>query len=262
MFHALAIPRAGACAQPCERRRNVSDLAAPSMSLAASAKHARFWKMRPVRRTMRGGRIVARLNPRRRPLPTNGLRITRRLWSERLDALEAFAAAERRRHRSRHEEKRSNADDKGFRHRARPRRFQAAPPKRVFDAGSIPSDRAMDFGRDCATKRACHIKIDPRVGGSFSSSWRQARGHHHVGTYREIERPRRLFHGASPSADESLSRSTSLRAASGARSPHPSYGCEMGRLGRSYACQWTTMLKTLDAVFNENRAVRARRRSC
>jgi uncharacterized protein YndB with AHSA1/START domain len=71
------------------------------------------------------------------------------------------------------------------------RRF-AAPPERVFDAWLDPAfaGRWMFASRGDEVVRA---RIDPRVGGGFSFLvHRDGEEIDHVGTYREIDRPRRL----------------------------------------------------------------------
>ena len=70
----------------------------------------------------------------------------------------------------------------------------AAPPERIFDAWLDPKwiGRWM-FGPILREETVLHIQTDPRVGGSFSFKVRrQGQEIDHVGTYRKIERPRRL----------------------------------------------------------------------
>lgn len=73
------------------------------------------------------------------------------------------------------------------------RRFSASP-ERVFDAWLDPDliGRWM-FGPALRDEEVLRLAIDARVGGSFSFLVRrQGAELDHVGTYREIDRPRRL----------------------------------------------------------------------
>ena len=64
-----------------------------------------------------------------------------------------------------------------------------APPERVFDAWLDPAIAgAWLFAT--ATRRAVHVEIDARVGGSFL--FRESHRVAHVGKYLEIAPPRRL----------------------------------------------------------------------
>ena len=73
------------------------------------------------------------------------------------------------------------------------RRF-AAPPERVFDAWLDPKLVAeWMFGPNVRDEEVVRVAIDPRVGGTFSFVVRrQGQEIDHVGTYLEIDRPRRL----------------------------------------------------------------------
>jgi uncharacterized protein YndB with AHSA1/START domain len=88
------------------------------------------------------------------------------------------------------------------------RRFAAAPD-RVFDAWLDPAmiGRFM-FGPALRDEEVLHLEIDARVGGAFSFLVRRAGTQiDHVGTYRQIDRPRRLVFTwgiAGESSDESL----------------------------------------------------------
>ena len=87
------------------------------------------------------------------------------------------------------------------------RRFDASP-ERVFDAWLDPEmiGRWM-FGPTLRDEEVLRLSVDARVGGSFSFLVRrQGQEIDHVGTYLEIDRPRRLvftWEIAQHSADES-----------------------------------------------------------
>jgi uncharacterized protein YndB with AHSA1/START domain len=73
-------------------------------------------------------------------------------------------------------------------------RFINAPPERVFDAWIEP-DMISKFivGPEVRDEELTHIFVDPIVGGTFSFLVRRGgQPIDHVGTYREIDRPRRL----------------------------------------------------------------------
>jgi len=84
----------------------------------------------------------------------------------------------------------------------------AAPAEHVFDSWLDPQriGRWM-FGPDVREETVLHLEVDPQVGGAFSYLVR--RGEHeidHVGTFLEIDRPRRLVFTwgiAGESVDES-----------------------------------------------------------
>jgi uncharacterized protein YndB with AHSA1/START domain len=88
------------------------------------------------------------------------------------------------------------------------RRYSASP-ERVFDAWLDPEmlGRWM-FGPALRDEEVVRIGVDARVGGSFSFLVRRGGVEiDHVGTYREIDRPRRLVFTwgiAGESADESV----------------------------------------------------------
>lgn len=85
------------------------------------------------------------------------------------------------------------------------RRF-AARPERVFDAFVDPV-LARQFMFATPSGQMVRVEIDPRVGGSFAFvERRDGRDVAHVGTYLEIDRPRRLVfaflvEGAASEAD-------------------------------------------------------------
>jgi uncharacterized protein YndB with AHSA1/START domain len=71
------------------------------------------------------------------------------------------------------------------------RREIAAPAQELFDAWLDPAKLAV-FMRPSDTKRSA-VKVDPRVGGAFEVVMHTPSGTvPHTGTYREIDRPRRL----------------------------------------------------------------------
>lgn len=94
------------------------------------------------------------------------------------------------------------------------RRF-AASCERVFDAWLDPAvlDGWM-FGASVRDEEIIHLRNDPRVGGRFSFLVRRGEQHiDHIGTYLEIDRPRRLVFtwaaqvvGSDEDADETPSR--------------------------------------------------------
>jgi uncharacterized protein YndB with AHSA1/START domain len=88
-------------------------------------------------------------------------------------------------------------------------RWFPVPAERVFDAWLSPDDigRWM-FGPALRDEEVLRITVDARVDGSFSFVVRrQGQEIDHVGTYLDIERPRRLaftWGVAGQSADESV----------------------------------------------------------
>ena len=71
------------------------------------------------------------------------------------------------------------------------RREIAAPAQELFDAWLDPAKLAV-FMRPSDTKRSA-VKVDPRIGGAFEVVMHTPSGTvPHTGTYREIDRPRRL----------------------------------------------------------------------
>jgi uncharacterized protein YndB with AHSA1/START domain len=93
--------------------------------------------------------------------------------------------------------------------RVRVSRSFAAPPEWVFDAWLDPARIGKwMFGPAIREEEVLHLKTDPRVGGKFSFLVRRKGTQiDHVGTYREIDRPRRLVFTwgvAGQSSDESV----------------------------------------------------------
>ncbi|MEX0733579.1 MAG: SRPBCC domain-containing protein [Steroidobacteraceae bacterium] len=82
------------------------------------------------------------------------------------------------------------------------RREIAAPAKELFDAWLDPASLAV-WMRPGGTPRTT-AKVDPRVGGAFEIVMHTASGPvPHTGTYKEIDRPRRLaFTWNSPHAGQ------------------------------------------------------------
>jgi uncharacterized protein YndB with AHSA1/START domain len=70
------------------------------------------------------------------------------------------------------------------------RRFDF-PIERVFDAWLDPA-RAGKFLFATPTGKMVRVEIDARVGGSFNFTRRDGDDVEHVGTYLDIDRPRRL----------------------------------------------------------------------
>jgi len=84
-------------------------------------------------------------------------------------------------------------------------RFEAAP-ERVFDAWLTPDSVRQWFGPGLG--EMVRVDVDPQVGGKFS--FVQKRGEDdvdHVGTYLELDRPRRLaFTWGVPQDSDDISR--------------------------------------------------------
>jgi uncharacterized protein YndB with AHSA1/START domain len=132
----------------------------------------------------------------------------------------------------------------------------SASPERVFDAWLKPDMvGTWMFGPRLRDEEVVHLKTDPRIGGTFSFLVkRQGMEIDHVGTYREIERPRRLVFtwGIAPSTDESVVEIDIVATAAGCKLTLTHH---MDAKWADYADRthagWTTMLKALDVVFNE-----------
>jgi len=133
----------------------------------------------------------------------------------------------------------------------------SASPERVFDAWFDPDQIGQwMFGPRLRDEEIVHLKTDPRVGGTFSFLVkRQGMAIDHVGTYREIERPRRIVFTwgiAGSSADESV---VEIGIAANASGCTLTLTHHMDAKWAEYADRthagWTTMLKALDRVFSE-----------
>jgi DNA-binding transcriptional ArsR family regulator len=94
VFHAMADPTRRAMVRTlAEGEHTVGELAAPHpISLAAASKHLKVLERAGlVRRTVLGRRHVCRLEARPLAAATRHLRFYEQFWTERIDALEAFA---------------------------------------------------------------------------------------------------------------------------------------------------------------------------
>lgn len=133
--------------------------------------------------------------------------------------------------------------------------------ERVFDAWLKPDMVGLwMFGPRLRDEEVIHLKTDPRVGREFSFLVkRQGTPIDHVGTYREIERPRRLVFTwgiAGSSVEESAEESVVE-----VEIVTTSEGCNLTLTHRmdpkwaEYADRtrtgWTTMLHALGRFFDE-----------
>src|SRR5689334_18835203 len=97
VFHALADPTRRAMLRSLAAgQRNIGELAAPfRMSLAAASKHVRVLETAGlVRRRIQGRSHLCRIEPSPLAAADEWLRFYERLWTERLDALDAVLKAE------------------------------------------------------------------------------------------------------------------------------------------------------------------------
>lgn len=97
VFHALADPTRRAMLRSLAAgQRNIGELAAPfRMSLAAASKHVRVLEAAGlVRRRIQGRSHLCRIEPSPLAAADEWLRFYERLWTERLDALDAVLKAE------------------------------------------------------------------------------------------------------------------------------------------------------------------------
>ena len=136
----------------------------------------------------------------------------------------------------------------------------SADAERVFDAWFDPNLIGQwMFGPRLRDEEVVHLKTDPRLGGSFSFLVRrQGAEIDHIGTYREIDRPRRIVFTwgiAGAAADESVVEIDIVASAGGCKLTLTHH---MDPKWAEYADRtqagWTTMLKALDALFNEKNA--------
>lgn len=135
-----------------------------------------------------------------------------------------------------------------------------APPKQVFDALLDPASIGeWMFGARLRDEEVLRIAVDPRIGGRFSFLVRRgALEIDHVGTYRAIERPRRLaftWGVAGESTDESL---VTIEIAATAAGSQATLTHEMDAKWAEYAERvegsWQKMLGVLGDVLAEGRA--------
>ncbi|TMQ48787.1 MAG: SRPBCC domain-containing protein [Candidatus Eisenbacteria bacterium] len=132
------------------------------------------------------------------------------------------------------------------------RRF-ASPPERVFDAWLDPQ-RARTFLFSTPAGEIVRAEIDPRVGGTFRIvDRRQGKDVEHVGTYLELERPRRIaFEYSADHSDRSRVSLDVVPSGSGSgvtliHELHPKWA---DFAERAHAA-WTMMLEKLAATLGE-----------
>jgi uncharacterized protein YndB with AHSA1/START domain len=133
----------------------------------------------------------------------------------------------------------------------------SASAERVFDAWLKPDMVGLwMFGPRLRDEEVVHLKTDPRVGGRFSFLVkREGTAFDHIGTYRELDRPRRLVFTwgiAGMSSEESVVEVDIVPRA---------HGCDLTLVHHmdpkwaDYADRtrsgWTTMLTALGRVFDE-----------
>ena len=136
------------------------------------------------------------------------------------------------------------------------RRQIAAPAKELFDAWLDPAKLAV-FMRPSDTKRSA-VKVDARVGGAFEIIMHTPSGAiPHTGTYREIDRPRRLvFTWNSPYALQNDSLVTVEFRPSGKATEivltHEGLPSQQAAAGHTKG--WTDILELLGQSYGEVRA--------
>jgi|HubBroStandDraft_2_1064218.scaffolds.fasta_scaffold35117_1 uncharacterized protein YndB with AHSA1/START domain len=115
------------------------------------------------------------------------------------------------------------------------RRFNASI-ERVFDAWLDP-EKAGKWLFATPTGKMVRVEIDPRVGGTFNITRRESEDIEHVGTYLEIDRPRRLvFTFGVPKFSKELTRvSIDLK-------PLPT-GCELTLTHEGVLPEWLEQTK-------------------
>lgn len=134
----------------------------------------------------------------------------------------------------------------------------SAKSERVFDAffDSRMIGQWM-FGPRLREEDILHLNVDARVGGTFSFLVRrQGTDIDHVGTYREIDRHRRIVFTwgiAGMSVDETVVEIDIMPTASGCALTltHRNVWTEYADRTRT---GWATMLKALNTLFNEKPA--------
>jgi uncharacterized protein YndB with AHSA1/START domain len=126
--------------------------------------------------------------------------------------------------------------------------------ERVFDAWlDVDMIGRFMFGPALREETILHLKLDARVGGSFSFKVRRGdQDIDHVGTYREIERPRRVVFTwgiAGESTDESV---VTIEIAAHSSGCELTLTHELQPQWADYAPRveqgWTTMLAALGRV--------------
>ena len=144
------------------------------------------------------------------------LRYYERLWTERLDVLEALIRAE---DAVRAQIEESSSDD-GPGHRARHENIQRRPRAHLRCMLDPDLIGQWMLGPRLRDEEIVHLKADPRIGGSFSFLVRRRMEIDHIGTYREIERPRRIVFTwdiAGMSVEESVVEIDIVRHAAGCK---------------------------------------------
>jgi uncharacterized protein YndB with AHSA1/START domain len=130
----------------------------------------------------------------------------------------------------------------------------AATPEQVFDTWLNPAliGKFM-FGPQLRDEEVLHLNVTPQVGGTFSFLvQRQGNEVDHIGTYREIDRPRRLVFTwsiAGMSNDESVVTIEIRASETGSRL---TLTHEMDAKWAEYASRteagWSRMLAALESV--------------
>lgn len=139
----------------------------------------------------------------------------------------------------------------------------SAAPERVFDAWLDPAMIGQwMFGPALREEEVLRLTVDARVGGSFSFLVRrQGQEIDHVGTYQEIDRPRRLvftWGATGSSADESRVIIDIIPVDTGSEltlthEMHPKWADYADRTQAG----WARMLGVLATIFDTERTDRA-----
>jgi len=136
------------------------------------------------------------------------------------------------------------------------RREIAASAKDLFDAWLDPAKLAI-FMRPSDTRRSA-VKVDPRVGGAFEVIMHTPSGTvPHTGTYREIDRPRRLvFSWNSPYAlhNDSLVTVEFRPAGKGTEIVLTHEGLPSQEMVAAHTKGWSDILVLLGQGYEETRA--------
>lgn len=130
----------------------------------------------------------------------------------------------------------------------------SVPPERVYDAWLDPGliGKWM-MGPELRDEETVHLRVDPQVGGEFSFLVRRGGIEiDHIGTYRELDRPRRLVFTwgiAGESVDEST---VHIEITANSAGCELSLTHEMDVKWAEYADRtqagWTTMLNALGRI--------------